>query len=205
MPGAVGGWLVSEVMKESRKLCDSSIFSSEKDEQIKRCLKKYLHEIESKTRCSVEMNNKKRKRQQGQTLMICMWCVICLNRKPRSAFEQEMYFSPSFCLSKQIFLKHLTGDDQKLNKKNYNNNIRSSTTRLLCIYSLRQCITVMWSWKMQSNRGPFVSTDSFIHILLSPRRRFLLSCSRALVPDYSGWKDSPDTNYWFHSVLRTDD
>lgn len=75
-----------------------------------------------------------------------------------------MYFSPSFRLSKQIFFQR--GDDWKTATT------FSSTTRLLCIYSLRQCFTVMWSWKMQSNRGPFVSTDSFLHILLSPRRTF---------------------------------
>lgn len=62
MPGAVGGWLISEGMKASGKLCDSSVFSSEKDEQVRKCLRRYLHEVENKKGCSVEINKNKKER-----------------------------------------------------------------------------------------------------------------------------------------------
>lgn len=61
----------------------------------------------------------------------------------------------------------------------------SATTRLLCIYSLRQRFTVTWSWKMhESNRGPIVSSRFLcIHILLSQRRGL---CRGLKIS--SGWK-----------------
>lgn len=52
MPGAVGSWLISEVMKASGKLCDS-IFSGEKDEEVGECPRKYLCEVKTKKRCLI--------------------------------------------------------------------------------------------------------------------------------------------------------